>query len=146
MTTVIRVIAPSGRRGITIAPIAVAAGWPSPAQDYFSGDFDLNEQLIQDVDASYIVRVSGDSMLRAGISHGDELIVDRSITAKHGDVVVAILDGEMTIKRLEYALVNGERRLWLRSENPNYPDIHPSPESDVQIWGVATFCLHHLHD
>ena len=72
---------------------AVAAGFPSPAQDYFDGSLDLNDHLIRDKTSTFIVRVSGESMVGAGISDGDELVVDRSITPTHGSVVIAILDG-----------------------------------------------------
>ncbi|WP_258067788.1 LexA family transcriptional regulator, partial [Rathayibacter sp. AY1D9] len=98
---------------------AVAAGFPSPAQDYFDGSLDLNDHLIRDRTSTFIVRVSGESMVGAGISDGDELVVDRSITPTHGSVVIAILDGELTVKRLE--LHPG--RVVLRAENPEYPPI-----------------------
>ena len=85
---------------VLISPVAVAAGYPSPSQDYFDGRIDLNEHLIKDVTSTYVVRVSGDSMTGAGISDGDELIVNRALEPVDGSVVVAVLDGELTIKRL----------------------------------------------
>ncbi|PPF16810.1 MULTISPECIES: LexA family transcriptional regulator [unclassified Rathayibacter] len=120
---------------------AVAAGFPSPAQDYFDGSLDLNDHLIRDKTSTFIVRVSGESMVGAGISDGDELVVDRSITPTHGSVVIAILDGELTVKRLE--LHSGG--VVLRDENPEYPPIHVAELSDLQVWGVVTVCLHRLH-
>lgn len=126
---------------IPMAFEAVVAGWPSAAQDYYSGDIDLNEHLIRDRAATFIVRVVGDSMTDAGISHGDELIVDRSLQAKHGDVVIAVLDGELTVKRLEQAH-NG---VVLRAANPKYPDIKVAELSDLRVWGVVTRCLHHVN-
>lgn len=122
------------------APVAVAAGYPSPAQDYFDGDIDLTEALIADKAATFIVRVSGHSMEAAGISDGDELIVDRSLRPVDGDVVIAILDGELTVKRLHLT----GRGVVLRAENPDYPDIHVHELSELEIWGVATFGIHHL--
>ncbi|MWV51515.1 translesion error-prone DNA polymerase V autoproteolytic subunit (plasmid) [Rathayibacter sp. VKM Ac-2803] len=124
-----------------VAGDAVAAGFPSPAQDYFDGSLDLNNHLIRDKTSTFIVRVSGESMIGAGISDGDELVVDRSLTPKHGNVVIAILDGELTVKRLELT-VSG---VILRAENPDYPPILVPELSDLQVWGVVTVCLHHLH-
>jgi DNA polymerase V len=124
-----------------VAGDAVAAGFPSPAQDYFDGSLDLNNHLIRDKTSTFIVRVSGESMIGAGISDGDELVVDRSLSPKHGSVVIAILDGELTVKRLE--LTPGG--VILRAENPEYPPILVPELSDLQVWGVVTVCLHHLH-
>jgi DNA polymerase V len=123
-----------------VAPVAVAAGFPSPAQDYYDGDINLTERLVDDQDATFIVRVSGHSMTDAGISNGDELLVDRSKTPRHGDIVVAVLDGELTVKRLRVERAG----VVLAAENVDYPDITVPELSDLQIWGVATYCLHHL--
>ncbi|MCC4248239.1 MULTISPECIES: LexA family protein [Microbacterium] len=123
-----------------MAPVAVAAGFPSPAQDYYDGDINLTERLVDDQDATFIVRVSGHSMTDAGISNGDELLVDRSKTPRHGDIVVAVLDGELTVKRLRVERAG----VVLAAENVDYPDITVPELSDLQIWGVATYCLHHL--
>ena len=125
---------------VLISPVAVAAGYPSPAQDYFDGRIDLNEHLIKDITSTYVVRVSGNSMEGAGISDGDELIVDRAMEPKDGSVVVAVLDGELTIKRLRFT----PRGVLLQAENPNYPDIRVAALSDLVVWGVATRCLHHV--
>jgi DNA polymerase V len=136
-----RVIAGGGSLlSVLISPVSVAAGYPSPAQDYFDGRIDLNEHLIKDITSTYIVRVSGDSMEGAGISDGDELIVNRALEPKDGSVVIAVLDGELTIKRLRIAA----GVVLLRAENPNYPDIRVAALSDLVIWGVATRCLHHV--
>lgn len=123
------------------APVAVPAGFPSPAQDWYDGPIDLTAELVKDQAATFVVRVSGHSMEGAGISDGDELLVDRSLTPRDGDVVVAILDGELSVKRL----ASGPGGVVLRAENPAYPDI-PVPEAaDLLVWGVATFCIHHLY-
>lgn len=122
------------------SPVSVAAGFPSPAQDYYDGRVDLNTHLIRDVTSTFIVRVSGDSMRNAGISDGDEIIVDRSLQPKHNDVVVAVLDGELTLKRL---FIRSESVV-LKAENPVYPDIRVASLSDLTIWGVVTRCLHHV--
>lgn len=119
---------------------AVPAGFPSPAQDYFEGGIDLNKHLIADVTSTFIVRVTGESMHDAGISNGDELIVDRSLEPVHGSVVVAILDGELTVKRLRIT----PRGVVLAAENRDFPDIVVPELGDLRIWGVVTCCLHHM--
>lgn len=120
---------------------SVPAGFPSPAQDYSNTKIDLTQLLIRDELATFIVRVSGDSMEGAGIFDGDELIVDRSIEPQDGHVVVAIVDGEMTVKRLRITTTG----VTLQAENAQYPDVEVSELSDLMIWGVATTCLHHLN-
>jgi DNA polymerase V len=130
----------AGPAGPLIAAAAVPAGFPSPAQDYFDGRIDLNKHLIRDITCTFLVRVSGHSMDGAGISDGDELVVDRSLTPADGNVVVAVLDGELTIKRLR--LERGTVRL--AAENPDYPDVVIPELGDLTIWGVVTRCLHHV--
>ncbi|MFE8885875.1 LexA family protein [Pseudarthrobacter enclensis] len=125
---------------VLISPVAVAAGFPSPAQDYFDGRIDLNAHLIKDITSTFIVRVTGDSMEGAGISDGDELIVNRALEPKDGSVVIAVLDGELTVKRLR--ITSGG--VILQAENPRYPDIRVSALSELTVWGVATRCLHHV--
>lgn len=126
--------------GLHQAPGSVAAGFPSPAQDYQTAPINLTEHLIRDLNSTFLVRVAGDSMEGAGISHGDELIVDRSLTARDMSVVVAILDGEMTVKRLR--LIDGG--VVLQAENPSYPSIHVQGLSELDIWGVVIKCIHNL--
>jgi len=125
---------------VLISPVAVAAGFPSPAQDYFDGRIDLNTHLIKDITSTFVVRVTGDSMEGAGISDGDELIVNRALEPRDGSVVIAVLDGELTVKRLRIT-GNG---VVLQADNPRYPDIRVPALSELTIWGVATRCLHHV--
>jgi DNA polymerase V len=125
---------------VLISPVPVAAGFPSPAQDYFDGRIDLNAHLIKDITSTFVVRVTGDSMERAGISDGDELIVNRALEPKDGSVVIAVLDGELTVKRLRLTATG----VVLQAENPKYPDIKVPVLSELTIWGVATRCLHHV--
>ncbi|SLK03583.1 LexA family protein [Arthrobacter sp. P2b] len=125
---------------VLISPVAVAAGFPSPAQDYFDGRIDLNAHLIKDITSTFVVRVTGDSMEGAGISHGDELIVNRALEPRDGSVVIAVLDGELTVKRLRITPTG----VVLQAENPKYPDIKVPALSELTIWGVATRCLHHV--
>lgn len=120
--------------------LAVPAGFPSPAQDYFDGRLDLNKHLISDFTSTFLVRVAGHSMEGAGISDGDELVVDRSLAPADGNVVVAILDGELTVKR--FRVSGGVVRLV--AENPDYPDIDIPELGELTIWGVVTRCLHHV--
>lgn len=125
---------------IYIAPVSVPAGFPSPSQDYYDRGIDLNAHLISDRTSTFIVRVSGDSMTGAGISDGDELIVDRSLEPADGNVVVAVLDGELTIKRLRITA----RGVVLAAENPSFPDIVVPELADLTVWGVVTRCLHYV--
>ena len=127
-------------RLVLVSPVAVAAGYPSPAQDYFDGRIDLNEHLIKDITSTFVVRVTGDSMERAGISDGDELIVNRALEPRDGSVVIAVLDGELTVKRLRITATG----VVMQAENPRYPDIRVPGLSELTIWGVATTCLHHV--
>ncbi|WP_276609830.1 LexA family protein [Arthrobacter silviterrae] len=98
------------------------------------------QRMIKDVTSTYLVRVSGHSMDGAGISDGDELIVNRALEPKDGSVVVAVLDGELTVKRLRIA----KGGVVLQAENPEYPDIKVAELASLQIWGTATLALHHL--
>ena len=112
----------------------VPAGFPSPADDYIEMHLDLNEYLVDQPAATYHVQVSGDSMVGAGIMDGDILVVNRSQEAVHNAIVVAIVDGEPTVKRLFWQ----NSAIELQPENPAYPTIRISAEQDLQIWGVVT--------
>lgn len=125
---------------VRAAPTAVPAGFPSPAQDYYDAPLDLMEHLVKDRTSTFILRVSGSSMEGAGISDGDELIVDRALSPNDGSVVVAILDGELTVKRLRITV----RGVVLQAENASYPDLTVGELSELDIWGVAVTCLHAL--
>jgi len=111
----------------------ISAGFPSPADDYIETALDLNTYLIRNPAATFMVRVSGDSMTGAGISDGDVLVVDRSEQPAHGKIVVAVLDGELTVKRL--VMKNG--RTLLAPENPCYQPIVVTAEQDLHVWGVV---------
>lgn len=118
--------------------MAVQGGFPSPAQDYNGRRIDLNDVLIKDPTSTYVVRVTGDSMAGAGIAHGDEVIVDRSLTPHDGDVVIAIVDGELTIKRLRIR----DDGTFLVPENPKYPVQRLNEHAELKVWGVVTRSLH----
>jgi DNA polymerase V len=117
----------------------VSAGFPSPAGDYVESNIDLNEWLIRNRLAIYIVRVEGDSMI-GEIHPEDRLIVDRSLEPNHKDVVIACLDGEMLVKRL----VVEDGKHFLVAENPQYPTIELNGDRELIIWGVATHSIHRL--
>ncbi|MBU3649139.1 MAG: translesion error-prone DNA polymerase V autoproteolytic subunit [Limnohabitans sp.] len=118
----------------------VAAGFPSPAADHTQKRIDLNDHLVQHPEATFLFRVKGDSMRGAGIYEGDVLVVDRAIEPRHQHIVLAVLQGEFTVKRLH-------RRggvVKLLAENPLYPPRVIKPEEELLIWGVVTYNLHKL--
>ncbi|NMQ18897.1 translesion error-prone DNA polymerase V autoproteolytic subunit [Candidatus Competibacter phosphatis] len=118
----------------------VPAGFPSPADDDVEGRLDLNQHLIRHPAATFFVRVSGESMLGAGIHPGDLLVVDRALEPAHGKVVIAVVNGELTVKRL--CIRDGQVRLL--AENERYAPIVLSGDMDLQIWGVVTNVIHPL--
>lgn len=116
------------------------AGFPSPADDYLEGTLDLNRYFIKHPAATFFVRVTGDSMIGVGIHSGDLLVVDRSLEATDGHVIVAALDGELTVKRLS----KQGQTIRLLPANPNYQPIEIQPQQDFEIWGVVTNVIHAL--
>ncbi len=116
----------------------ISCGFPSPAEDYIEGLLNLNEKLIPRPSSTFLVKAEGDSMTGAGIFEGDLLIVDKSITASHNQIVVAVLNGEFTIKRLFYRFP----MTLLQPENPKYKTIEVTPEMNFQVWGVITYTIH----
>ena len=123
---------------IPLYSCSVRAGFPSPADDYIEDYLDLNEYLIQHPAATFFVRALGESMINASIKSGDILVVDRSIEPNHGKIVVAVVNNELTVKRLY--LKDGVMKLL--SENPNYPEIPIKEEMETVIWGVVTNVIH----
>lgn len=117
--------------------IAVAAGFPSPAQDYLEERIDLNKELVPHPLSTFIVQCEGDSMINAFISPGAKLLIDRSITPKNGDIVLAVINGEFTVKFLK----KNEFKCWLCPANRKYKDIEITPEMNMQVWGVVTCIL-----
>jgi DNA polymerase V len=111
----------------------IAAGFPSPADDHLEDSLDLNTHLVQHPAATFFVRVQGDSMTGAGIHHGDLLVIDRALEPKSGSVVVAVINGELTVKRLR---LEGEA-VWLMPENPKYPPLQIREGMELVIWGVV---------
>jgi len=118
----------------------ISAGFPSPADDYVEGRLSLDEHLVSRPEATFFLRVRGDSMVGAGIHDGDLLIVDKSLMPQHGSIVIAEIHGELTVKRLHRK--NGE--IALRAENPTYRAIPINEESQLVVWGVVTNVVHNL--
>lgn len=116
----------------------VPAGFPSPADDYIESQLDLNEHLIKHPAATFFVRASGHSMIEAGIHDNDILVVDRSVTPTNGKIVIAAIDGQLTVKRLQ----KQDDRLFLMPENPKFEPIEVKEGSEIYIWGVVTNVVH----
>jgi len=116
----------------------IPAGFPSPADDYLEELLDLNDKLISNPASTYFVKVSGDSMTGAGIFSGDMLIVDRSKKPNRGSIVIALVNGDFTVKKLQ---IKGNQ-FWLMAENATYPPILISKEMQAEIWGVVTYVIH----
>ncbi|HUX78639.1 MAG TPA: LexA family transcriptional regulator [Alphaproteobacteria bacterium] len=130
----------SSRIQVPLFESRVQAGSPSPADEYSEGSLDLNDYLLPHKATTFFVRVTGDSMINVGIFSGDMLIVDRSLSPAYGKIVIALLNGEMTVKRLE----KFKNRLFLCAENDDYPDIKVTEEDHFAIWGVVTNVIHSL--
>jgi DNA polymerase V len=126
--------------GIPLFVSSVPAGFPSPAEDYQEHKLDLNNLLIKRPSSTFFVRVSGDSMTGAGIFDGDLLVVDRSLPAADRKIVIAVVNGEFTVKRLRR---RGEGMV-LQPENPAFRETVIAPGMDFSVWGVVMYCIHKL--
>ncbi len=118
----------------------VPAGFPSPAADYEENQLDLNKHLIANPAATFFVRVSGDSMTGAGIHNGDLLIVDRSLEPRDRNIIIAVVDGELTVKRIRIR----RGKITLEPENADYPVRRITSETEFEVWGVVTNVIHKL--
>lgn len=119
---------------------SVSAGFPSPAEDHMHSKLDLNNLLVQHPSATYYVRVIGDSMINAGIVSGDLLVVDRSLEANDGCIIVAFIEGEFTVKRIK----KKKNKIFLQAENNNYKAIEITKDMDFEIFGVVAHAIHHF--
>lgn len=129
------------KKGMSTLPLyssKVQAGFPSPADDYIERYLDLNTEYIKHPSATFLVTATGDSMVDAGIYSGDVLVVDKSLDAIDGKIVIAAINGELTVKRLS----RKNSRVQLLPANPQYKPIDITDEQDVVIWGVVTLVLH----
>jgi DNA polymerase V len=118
----------------------VSAGFPSPAADYEENKLDLNKYLVKHPAATFFVRVIGDSMVGASISCGDLLIVDRSLEPRDKSVIIAVVNGELTVKRIRIR----KGKIALVPENEKYPDQEIAEDTDFEVWGVVTSVIHQL--
>ena len=116
----------------------VSAGFPSPATDYMENKLDLNEYLIKHPAATFIVKASGSSMIDADIYSGDLLIVDRSLTPRNNNIVIASIFGDLTVKKIK----KKDKSFFLVSANEDYPSIEVKEEMECFIWGVVTYIIH----
>jgi DNA polymerase V len=130
----------STKRRQPIFMATVPAGFPSPAADYEEGKLDLNRHLIRNPAATFFVRVTGDSMIKAGIHNGDLLVVDRSIEPGDKNVVIAVVNGELTVKRIRIR----KNKLTLVAENDAYQSQEINGQIEFEVWGVVTNVIHAL--
>ena len=124
--------------GLPLYLAPVEAGFPSPAEDYLDKRLNLHTHIVKHETATFFLRAHGLSMINAGIHDGDLLVVDRAVPAEHNKIVIAALDGELTVKRL---VRRGEKVL-LVPENPDYPEFDITQREHVHIWGVVTYVIH----
>jgi DNA polymerase V len=139
----IREIHPASCKAVLQRPLflsGVSGGFPSPADDYLDRKLDLNEHLVKNPAATFFVRVAGDSMTGVGINDNDILVVDRSLEPVNNNIVIAVVNGELTVKRL----VKSRNSCCLVAENPDYPPLDIGDEMELEIWGVVTFAIHAL--
>ncbi len=124
----------SSKLDLPIVENGISAGFPSPADDFLDLSIDLNKELIQNPSATFYGRVKGDSMVDAGLSDGDLLIIDKSLEPTDSKIAVCFIDGEFTVKRIKIA----RDIIWLIAENKNYKPIKVTSENDFIIWGIVT--------
>lgn len=115
----------------------ISAGFPSPADDFKNKRISLDEELVNDVNATYYARVSGESMIGAGLDNNDLLVIDKSIPPKDGKIAVCYVDGEFTVKRLKIT----KECVYLMPENDNYKPIKVTKDKQLLIWGIVTYVI-----
>lgn len=130
------------QQDLSFIDAGIKAGFPSPAQDYLTESIDLNKELIPHKETTFLARVSGNSLVEAGICDGDLVVIDKSLEARNGDFVVAFVDGEFTLK--EFQLDETNQCAWLIPHNPQFSRIRVTEENDFLIWGVLTYSIKQL--
>jgi DNA polymerase V len=123
---------------LPLVSASVEAGFPSPADDHLERGIDLNEELIRNPAATFLVRVKGESMRDAGIHSGDTLIVDKSLSPTDRKIVVAMIDGNFTVKRFR----KRGGHVFLEAENPDFPPIEVTEGQELSIFGVVSYIIH----
>lgn len=126
---------------IPLATERVAAGAPAMVQDNIDQALDMNQFLIRNENSTFVVKANSLSMLNAGIDIDDPLVVDRSIAARHGDIVIALIDNDFTVKRLMIDQAFAPPKVWLKAENPDFKNIYIEEGQQMEIWGVVTYNL-----
>ncbi len=129
------------RQELPFADSGIKAGFPSPAQDYLDESIDFNRDFILHPECTFYARCAGDSMIEEGIDDGDLLVIDKLIEPRDGNIVVAYIDGEFTLKRLEIKGKGKSKRVFLMPANPNYEPIEVDETNDFRIWGVLLYCI-----
>lgn len=124
----------SNDSGVIYLDTGISAGFPSPAEDFKEERISLDKELVKNKEATFYARVSGQSMIGAGLDDNDLLVIDRSLPPAHNKIAVCFLDGEFTVKRLKM----DNEGLWLQPENPDYPIIKITEHNDFVIWGIVT--------
>lgn len=125
------------------ADSGIKAGFPSPGQDYLTESIDLNKELVRHSETTFYAKVSGDSLMNAGISDGDLVVIDKALTAQNGDYVAAFIDGEFTLKK--FVIDEANQCAWLVPANDKYRPIQVTADNDFLIWGVITSCIKRFH-
>ncbi len=127
----------TGSNPIPISNNSISAGFPSPADDFKETRISLDKTLIKNEDATFYARVSGNSMIDAGLDDGDLLVIDRSLEPENNKIAVCFIDGEFTVKRLK----RDKERLFLMPENKTYKPIEVTKEADFLVWGIVTYVI-----
>lgn len=117
----------------------IPAGSPSPTDDHIDANINLHDHLVHSPENTFFLRAKGESMINAGIFDGDIMVIDQSISPRHGNIVIAGINGDLTVKRLEHL---GPNNLRLMPENPNYEPIEIPEDADFRLWGVVTSVIH----
>ncbi len=125
---------PSNGLGAIFLDTGISAGFPEPAEDFKEDRLSLDRELVKNKEATFYARVSGQSMIGAGLDDNDLLVIDRSLEPENNKIAVCFLDGEFTVKRLKV----DKNEVWLQPENPNYPIIKITDDNDFIIWGIVT--------
>jgi DNA polymerase V len=123
--------------GVHFSNTGISAGFPSPAEDHMNGKISLDNEIVRNKEATFYARVSGQSMIGAGLDDGDLLVIDRSLEPINNKIAVCFIDGEFTVKRL----VVSPQEVYLKAENPKYPNIPISEENNFIIWGIVTHVI-----